>query len=384
MADFKKIRIMISSRCSSRVADGEQQVSMTEVRARLHDRLCDEPLLGEALFEVWISDNAPDQSQGDLDTAWNRSLEEVRKADIVLALYTGEAGWAPKSGEIGICHAEFQEVWNNGPARLKVVRVLEVKFSGKKSAAEKKADKVFQDYFQTLNPTSPEARNADDIVARSLEALREAVASLVKLGGREARKGRFAYGTALDWSRLDFSTRKQAMEEALGEALRDLGANPLPSIAGGWDWPLAGESLLTIVHGLPAAFGVAAARELVGQPFLKDHRYVPGGVTPSLAGPLHLVACLKTVSESQAMRQLGFPDATIVAAPFGIYVADKVQKIQMVFLANCRDATTTRHALTRLVEWLDSTGEEVNLVSRARGRRRIVDAVKLALDEGGQ
>jgi hypothetical protein len=81
------------------------------------------------------------------------------------------------------------------------------------------------------------------------------------------------------------------------------------------------------------------------------------------------------------MRQLGFPDATIVAAPFGIYVADKVQKIQMVFLANCRDATTTRHALTRLVEWLDSTGEEANLVSRARGRRRIVDAVKLVLDE---
>ena len=49
---------------------------------------------------------------------------------------------------------------------------------------------------------------------------------------------------------------------------------------------------------------------------------------------------------------------------------------------SCDDATTTRHALTRLVEWLDSTGEEANLVSRARGRRRIVAAVRLALDEG--
>ena len=107
-----------------------------------------------------------------------------------------------------------------------------------------------------------------------------------------------------------------------------------------------------------------------------------GAEVTLVAGPVHLVACLKTVSESQAMRQLGFPDATIVAAPFGVYVADKVQKIQMVFLANCRDATTTRHALTRLVEWLDSTGEEANLVSRARGRRRIVAAVRLALDEG--
>jgi hypothetical protein len=260
MADFKKIRIMISSRCSSRVADGEQQVSMTVVRKRLHDRLRDEALLGEALFEVWISDNAPDQSQGDLDTAWNRSLEEVRKADIVLALYTGEAGWAPKSGEIGICHAEFQEVWNNGPARLKVVRVLDAKFSGKKSAAEKKADKVFQDYFQTLNPTSPEARSADDIVARSLEALREAVASLVKLGGREARKGRFAYGTALDWSRLDFSTRKQAMEEALGEALRDLGANTLSAVSGGWELGVAAGGRIAAHHRARPARGLWCRR----------------------------------------------------------------------------------------------------------------------------
>jgi methyl coenzyme M reductase subunit C-like uncharacterized protein (methanogenesis marker protein 7) len=76
------------------------------------------------------------------------------------------------------------------------------------------------------------------------------------------------------------------------------------------------------------------------------------------------------------MKQLGFPDATIVVAPFGVYVADPVQKIQMIFLANCRDATTTRHALTRLVEWLDATGEEDNLVRRAKGRGRIVAAIR--------
>jgi len=372
MADFKKIRIMISSRCTSLVRDGDKQVSMTEVRKRLQRELADETLFDEILFEVWISDNAPDQSQGDLETAWDKSLEEVRKADIVLALYTGEAGWAPKAGEIGICHAEFQEVWNNGPARLKVVRVLDTQSPAGKSRREEKSDAEFQNYFQTLNPTSPEARDADAIVARSREAIREAVASLVKLGGREARKGRYAYGTALDWSRLDFVSRKRAMEVALGDALQDLGAKPVQD---GWTWTQAKTNLLTVVHGLPAAFGVAAARELVGQPFLKDHTYSRKQGAKPLAGPVHLVACLKTVSESQAMRQLGFPDATIVAAPFGVYVADPVQKIQMIFLADCRDATTTRHALTRLVEWLDSTGEAENLVKRALGRKRIVDAI---------
>lgn len=372
MAEFKKIRVMISSRCTSLVEDGSKKIAMTEVRQRLRDRLESSQLLGHDLFDVWISDQSQDQSQGDLETAWDKSLEEVRKADIVLALYTGEAGWAPKRGEIGVCHAEFQEVWNNGPARLKVVRVLGSQPKGRKSKAETIRDRRFQTYFESLNPTSPEARSADDIIERSMESLREAIAGLARLGVREARKGRYAYGTALDWSRLDFTTRKGAMEEALGEALQDLGAKPL---AEGWAWPLSEERLFAVIHGLPAAFGVAAGREMVGQPFLKDHAYNRGESTPPLAGPVHLVACLKTVSESQAMRQLGFPDATIVVAPFGVYVADPVQKIQMIFLANCRDATTTRHALTRLVEWLGTTGEDANLLKRAKGRRSIVDAV---------
>lgn len=374
MADFKKIRVMISSRCTSLVADNGKQVEMTVVRKRLRETLTEEKLLGHELFDVWISDDHADQSQGYTETAWEKSLEEVRKSDIVLALYTGEAGWAPHEGEIGICHAEFQEVWNNGHARLKVVRVLGSKPKGRKSKAEAKQDKNFQEYFTSLNPTSPDAHSADEIVERSLEGVREVTAGLVKLGVREARKGRYAYGTALDWSRLDFATRKHEMEKALASALEDFGANPVQD---GWAWTLGdGEAVLTVLHGLPAAFGVAAARELVGQPFLKDHTYDrTDGAGVELAGPVHLVACLKTISESQAMRQLGFPDATIVATEFGVYVVDPVQKIQMIFLANCRDATTTRHALTRLVEWLDMTGEEGNLVKRAQGRKRIADAI---------
>ena len=373
MAEFRKVRLMISSRCTSTVRDGCGRISMTELRQRLQDNLSGERLCGEPLFEVWISDNAPDQSQGDLETAWDKSLEEVRTADIVLALYTGEAGWAPKPGEMGVCHAEFQEAWNNGPARLKVVRILDVEVQPK-DAHELARDKAFQTYFGALNPTSSAAVNAEDIIARSREAVREAVAGLVKLGGREARKGRFAYGTPLDWSRMDFAHRKRAMEEALGRALTDLGAREFGS---GWLWPLGDSALLTLCHGLPAAFGVAAAREMVGQPFLQDHLFLGKVVRrrEKPAGPLHLVACLKNVTETQAMRQLGFPDATIVSTPFGVYVSDPVQKIQMIFLANCRDPTTTGHAVTRLVEWLDSTGEAANLARRAIGRRKIVQAI---------
>src|SRR5262245_19508247 len=87
------------------------------------------------------------------------------------------------------------------------------------------------------------------------------------------------------------------------------------------------------------------------------------------------IACQKTVSESQALRQLGFPDAVLVAAPSGIYVADDVQKIQMFFITNCRDQTTTQHRVQRFLEWLSQEQEDRMLSRAAVSRRRIIDLI---------
>lgn len=92
-------------------------------------------------------------------------------------------------------------------------------------------------------------------------------------------------------------------------------------------------------------------------------------------GPVHLIACQKGVSETQAIRQLGFPDAVVVTAPFGVYVADDVQKIQMAFIANCRDETTTRVNVQEFLNWLSDHGESKYLVQRAASRRKISDLI---------
>ena len=94
-----------------------------------------------------------------------------------------------------------------------------------------------------------------------------------------------------------------------------------------------------------------------------------------MAGPVHVIACHKSVNESQAMSLLGFPDATIVPGAFGIYVADNVQKIQLCLIANCRDESSTRHGLQKLFDWLAQTGEETLLAERAAARSRIVGAI---------
>ena len=69
---------------------------------------------------------------------------------------------------------------------------------------------------------------------------------------------------------------------------------------------------------------------------------------------------------------LGFPDATIVSPPFGVYVADKIQKIQLVFLANCRDDTAVRHGVQRFFDWLEQSNEGLLLQKRAAARARII------------
>ena len=66
---------------------------------------------------------------------------------------------------------------------------------------------------------------------------------------------------------------------------------------------------------------------------------------------------------------LGFPDATVVAAPFGVYVLDPVQAIQIALLANCADESATRHNVQRFMEWLPQS-EQSELLAKFAGKRK--------------
>jgi hypothetical protein len=232
----------------------------------------------------------------------------------------------------------------------------------------------FQDYlagqtaFRGGDVTSVEALNE-----RVKQALVNAMITLAQRGVHDAGGSRFDMGRALDWSRMGFRERKGEMEKVLADAV--LGRKASKLLAGGvLAAQVAGTGVLVACHAIPAALSIASARELVGQPFLRDHE-LAGQLGAKLGGPLHIIACLKTATETQAISLLGFADATIVSGPFGVYVADKVQKVQFAFLINCRDDARTRHAVQRFFEWLAQTGEDKLLAQRAMARSRIVKAI---------
>jgi len=133
------------------------------------------------------------------------------------------------------------------------------------------------------------------------------------------------------------------------------------------------------MSAIPAALSIPSALELVGRPFLRDYELAAELERGTRGGPVHIIGCHKGATESQAIRLLGIPDATVVNGPFGIFVADSIQQIQFALIVNCRDETMTRNGVQRFFEWLEQSGEAQLVAKRALSRARIVDTIAAEL-----
>jgi hypothetical protein len=366
---------MISSRCNDPIAGATGQVLLSEVRRNVKEEIEATLAQGRKLaFEVWISeDGDPGPASAD---AWDVCMAQARSCDILLCLYNGHSGWAAPGSSIGICQAELQTAVDAAPEKVRLIQLLPDR--ARSSEPEKHWDANFRTYVERLSlfRGGEVARDADSARHAALAAIRSAVVELTRSGARASRMRSAYQGEALDWNRLDFTSRKQRMQSAMVDELVD---HPGAERAGGDSVILlvANEPVLFVCHAIPAPMTIAQAREMVGQPFLHDHTYLDAN--GSSGGPVHLIACYGNVTDGQARRQLGFPDATVVSPPFGVWVADPVQKIQMLFLGGCVDSTSTRGQIERAFDWLRRAGEDSQLASRAAARARIVHTITAEL-----
>ncbi len=370
---MQKINVMISSRNADELDYNGIKVPLSTVRKALKVELEEAQLFGEQVFEVWINEDAP-PAEGTED-GWSECMRQVRSADILLVIYNGNSGWAKYGGEVGICHGELHTALTTQPAKVRIVRLNPLV----PATAVLDKDIRFRKYVDDLNRFYSQANDGVGLIQACKKALFSAVVGMVGLGVREARKGQYSTGEALDWSRMDFRGRYEEMVRVMHDALLDRTGSMDGASAEQVYIKMADEQILVCCHAVPAAMTVGAAREMVGQPFLKDHEVLaPGAI--SGVGPIHFVACHRNITENQAMNMLGFPDATVVSAPFGVYIADNVQKIQMILIANCRDETCTRTGVQRAMEWLEQSGEDQHLARRAVSRTRIINAIADELD----
>ncbi len=371
MAKSSKLRVMISSRCNDAFPTNSKGRLLSDIRKDLKAAVEELKVFGEPIFEVWINEDTPPQS-GTRDS-WEVCMQAVKDCDILIALSNGNAGWARNGGDIGICHAELETGLSHAPAKVRLISLGKVKLT---ETDEGKLNERFQNYVDKQNLFRGDTVTTEaHLIERVKDAIRDALIALAQAGVRESSKGRFHSGAALDWSRLHFNARQAEMRRVLHDSMRERDDSS-------WDGAnlfvrLGNVDVLCISAAIPAALTVTAAKEMVGQPFLRDHELSPvlsqrGG---GCGGPVHVIACHKTATEAQAIRLLGFPDATVVSAPFGIFVADDIQKVQFAFIVNCRDESTTRHGAQRFFEWLAQTGEDALVAERAQARARIVAAI---------
>lgn len=369
MARASTIRVMISSRCNDHFpAKGDGGRPLSEIRRNLKQEIESLEVFGKQVFEVWINEETPPQG-GSWDS-WDVCMEAVRDCDVLLVLSNGNAGWARAEGDIGICHAELMNGLAHAAGKVRLISLGDVATD---ESADGQRNRRFQEYVgrQSLF-RGGEVKTKGQLVQRAKEALHDALIRLAQQGVREASKGRFHSGQALDWSRMSFQDRQAEMRGVLAAAIGQ--RSTTKEVDGHLLVELADTQVLLCPHAIPAALSDGAAKEMVGQPFLRDHERADV-LTDKRGGPVHVIACHKAATELQATKLLGFSDATVVRAPFGIYVADNVQKIQFAFIVDCRDEANTRHGVQRFFEWLEQTGEADLLARRARSRAKIVRAI---------
>jgi hypothetical protein len=359
---------MISSRCDDPFPS-TQGASLSQIRRDLKREIETNALFGETIYEVWINEETP--PQGGRWDSWEVCIQAAKECDIFLALANGNAGWALDQEDIGICHAELATALATAPGKVRLISLGNIKIGHTK---EGKRNARFQEYLarQSLFRGGT-VRTIDDLKQRVQEALLDATVALAQAGVRETSRGKYYSGEALDWQRLDLSAREAKMKGALNQLLVRR-ANSRSGEADEVILKIADHDLLFVLHAMPAAASVGQAKEMVGQPHLSDFRRA-SRLIKDVGGPVHLIACHRTFTETQAARTLGFADATFVSPPFGLYVADDVQMVQLVFIANCRDETNTRYGVQRFLDWLDQTGEGGRLVERAASRANIVRAI---------
>ena len=367
----ESLTLMISSRCTDEVPFDRRPQPMAAVRRAMKVVLEAIQLADEQLFKVWIHED--ESGTGAEQTSWDRCVSRARNADIFLVLYNGNAGWPGTSerlgDHVGICHAELEAAYNKTPGKVRTIQLPPIE------AEPGSPNQRFQTYFKKQKLSGPQVQTGDEAVTWAGKLAVSALLDLARAGVGAGSKGSYFAGEALQWARLDYEHRRKVTTDTVVGYLKErshgrkTGKAPNTAVV-----TVAGQPVAFVCDCIPAALSTAAARELVGQPFLRDHE-ISATLPKTTGGPVHVIACQKGVTEAQALRQLGFPDAVVVSAPFGVYVADDVQKIQMVFIANCRDETTTRHHVQRFLQWLDEQGEDRLLAQRARSRRRIADLI---------
>lgn len=373
----KKIKLMISSRCSDLISIGKDEITFTDLRDYVLTELEKETFLGDPIFDVVISEKIIEPAD---DTSWNKCLKEIVESDIILVWFTGHEGYKDKGKSIGICFAEYIEALQSNPSKVYILdfRKLKLLFADKteiednvKSKSEfalevSKKDKWLQK--TEISKCTSLATLKKEVKKKCYEITRAGITNFVLTGSQTLRQLNHKFGEGLQWSKLNYRFRQEAIKHYLERAIIKFLAEP--------DFVQLQNAC--ILHALPDAMSVAEARELVGRPYLKDLEHL----TIKSIGPVHFIGVYKNATESQLRDVIGHQDVAIIQESFGFYVWDLINHVQLVYITNCKDPEVTTLRTQEFFTWLRLHSETNYVIDRATRRLeilKVIDSQKIEL-----
>ena len=216
MATSPEIRVMLSSRCDDPFSS-EEKTSLTEIRRAIKQEIETQSLFDFRPFKVWINEDA--EALDHSEDSWEACLKQVRDCDILIVLYNGNAGWAKTGEDVGICHAEYVEGLKTSPGKVRLIELPQTCDSSIGPAQKERNARfsVFKNKASAFR--GGEVKDIAELKNQVFKALFDAVLAQTRRGGKDAKGGRFDLGAALEWSRLDFAGRSDAMARELYAAL---------------------------------------------------------------------------------------------------------------------------------------------------------------------
>lgn len=326
--------------------------------------------LGESAFRV-IMNETSFESDFTRD-AFDACLDKVSESNVVVFLYTGDAGWAPVGDTLanGICHEEYLRAVNDHPSMSFGITLTKFFNGTKYTSDETIRNERFREDIESMY------RFHEYETATTVDRLQKDVLNLIKgyvraslehafKAKKESDAANAVFGKTLEWSKLSYTER-------ISEMLK-IGQPGFSNVL---------KNVEVIWHAVPDNLSVTDARNKLGRPFLSEHVEITK--SSKEMGIVHFVAVYGNATELQVKNLIGFTDITAIKTPFGYYLWEKTSQIQMFFFTKCVNSMVLGTRKQQLVNWLRSSQELKNVLNRAKGRFHVLSAINesTAIAEG--
>jgi len=359
-----KLKVFISSKVNP-IFEGldDKDYTIGKLRNFLKTQLESETFLGQKIFNVILNEEGFEQDF--TQDAFNACLDKVAKADIIIILYNGDAGWAPekKKNHNGICHEEYLIAVKDHPGMTFGINISgyfkKVKYhteQSKRNASFKEDVDSFYRFKEYAE--SKTVLELESYILRLVKGYIQESSERAFQAKKDADKSNTVFGKTLDWSKLNYKQRVEELKLISEQVFKEF--DPFKEII--------------VEHNvIPDNMSVTDARNYIKRPFLYEQETIK--VNKLKKGVIHLISIYGSATETQVKNLVGHPDLTVIKTPFGFYLWEQSTHIQIFFLINLKNPNVIKTRMQQLNIWLTSSKELSKVQQRSLARYSILKAI---------